>query len=69
MHAAEAQAELFVERRLGDVAAALSVSGESYGDLENAFRFREDYLPVCHAQLKAGIAALNARYREAVASL
>lgn len=69
MHAAEGQAELFVERRLGDVGAAASADGKRYGDLDHAFRFREAYIPACHAQLKQGIAALQSRYRDAVESL
>lgn len=69
MHAAEGQAELFVEPRLGDVAASASADGKRYGDLEHAFRFQNAYIPACHAQLKAGMAALNARYRDAVNSL
>jgi hypothetical protein len=69
LYAEEGQAELFVERKPEDVATAVASDGKRYGDLDHAFRFREAYIPACHAQLKDGAAALAIRYLDAVSSL
>lgn len=64
MYAEDGQAELFVQPSGADIADATSLtSGKRYGDLPNAFLYRDSYVPACAIQLKTGIAALVARYR------
>jgi hypothetical protein len=42
-----ADVELFVQRSGSDVANAMSLSGDSYSSLPNAFRYRTNYDPSC----------------------
>lgn len=53
-------ATLFVQRG-DDVADARSIDGKRYGDQPFAFQYRDNYDAACHAELKAGMATLEAR--------
>lgn len=53
-------ASLFVQRG-DDVADARSVDGKRYGDQAYAFLYRQTYDPACHALLKDGMTALEAK--------
>ena len=64
------QAELFLQRPDSDVATAVSLDGKSrYADKPYAFLFRKSFQPLCQSQLKSGVAALAARYGEALGKL
>jgi hypothetical protein len=66
VYAEPGQAELFLQRPDSDVATAVSLDGKSqYADKPYAFLFQKSFEPLCHAQLKTGLAALAARYEEA----
>jgi hypothetical protein len=70
VYAGAGQAELFLQRPDGDVAMAVSLDGKSrYADKPYAFLFRKSFQPLCQSQLKTGIAALAARYEEALGKL
>jgi hypothetical protein len=61
MYAEPGKAELFTQNG-GDVANAVSVTGQRYGDQPYAFLYRQAFNPACAVELKEGIAALSARY-------
>lgn len=61
MYAQAGQAELFAQSG-GDVANAVSTSGQRYGDQPYAFLYRHGFFPVCDRQLKDGVVALGERY-------
>lgn len=70
MYAAAGQAELFVQRRSGDMATAISADGKlKYGDQPYAFAFRQGFNQACQAQLHAGLTALEGRYFEALRTM
>lgn len=70
MYAVDGQAELFLQRREGDVAAAVSLDGKRrYGDQPYAFLFQKEFVPSCQAELRTGLVALAKRYLGAKASL
>jgi hypothetical protein len=70
MYAEEGQAELFLQRREGDVARAVSLDGKRrYGDQPYAFVFQKEFIPSCQAELKVGLAALAERYLSATATI
>lgn len=62
MYAEAGQAELFAHTFHDDIANAVSIRGERYGDNYWAFLFRDHFSPTCSSQLKVGIAALGIRY-------
>lgn len=64
-YAGEGQAELYVQSAGADVDQAVSSSGKRYADQPFAFLYRQTYDAACHAELKTGIAALEARYLNA----
>ncbi|MCR4282196.1 MAG: DUF2865 domain-containing protein [Bauldia sp.] len=62
MYGEAGPAELFSYGTNTDVANAASVSGARYGDQPYAFLYRQQFVPMCAAQLKNGLAALGERY-------
>ena len=67
MYGRDGQAELFVQSNSDDVENATSLAtGERYGDQLYAFRYRDTYYPSCVGELKQGMAALAARFYEAM---
>jgi hypothetical protein len=67
---AAGQAELFVQRRRDDVTTAVSLDGKVlYSEQPYAFLYKQGFNPVCQAQLKFGLAALSARYYDALRAM
>jgi len=65
MYGKDGLATLFVQRS-DDVADARSVDGKQrYGDQSYAFLYRDTFDAACHAELKSGMASLEARTRSA----